>query len=456
MSVNYLYKRNNTYYFRLRIPQDLKHIIPITEIKKSLKSNTIHSAKSLGRVVACKVQEVFTLLRSQVLSPEQQIEVAGRLAEFGGGYSGWVNRAGKVVEVRNTAVKAIASKQQVRKLSSIIDEYMQDRKCRWSSKTLVEYESIFQVILMAAGDKDIRSYSRSDLIAFRDTILRLPPNFTKKAEFKDKTIEQVLEMPYAECISDKTANGYIINLAAVFKWSLQQGYIEANYAEGLSMPENKSRVDQEREAYNIEDLKRLCRTDGFRGDTRYQEPEKYWIPLIALYGGLRLNEICQMHTKDIVEIDGVPCFDVNCKEGKQLKTDSSARIVPIHPTLLSLGLLSYVQSLRDRKAPRLWMNLKKYRDGYSKYFGKWYSQVNREHITDSRTKCFHSFRHTFINELKQRGVQDTLISELVGHSTSGSMTMGRYGKRYQPKVLLDALVKLEYGIKVPIWISKEM
>jgi len=27
---------------------------------------------------------------------------------------------------------------------------------------------------------------------------------------------------------------------------------------------------------------------------------------------------------------------------------------------------------------------------------------------------------------------------------------------YQPKVLLDALVKLEYGIKVPRWISREI
>lgn len=31
-------------------------------------------------------------------------------------------------------------------------------------------------------------------------------------------------------------------------------------------------------------------------------------------------------------------------------------------------------------------------------------------------------------------------------STSDSMTMGRYGKRYQPKVLLEALMKLDYDI----------
>ena len=57
-------------------------------------------------------------------------------------------------------------------------------------------------------------------------------------------------------------------------------------------------------------------------------------------------------------------------------------------------------------------------------------------------------RHTVANTLKQAGVSESVIAELVGHSTSGSMTMGRYGKRYQPKLLLEALVQLEYGISI--------
>ena len=31
-------------------------------------------------------------------------------------------------------------------------------------------------------------------------------------------------------------------------------------------------------------------------------------------------------------------------------------------------------------------------------------------------------------------------------TVNDSMTMGRYGKRYQPKVLLEALMKLDYKI----------
>ena len=59
-------------------------------------------------------------------------------------------------------------------------------------------------------------------------------------------------------------------------------------------------------------------------------------------------------------------------------------------------------------------------------------------------------RHRATDTLKQAGVLEAIIAELVGHSNGGSETMGRYGKRYQPKVLLEALKKLDYGIEIPV------
>jgi hypothetical protein len=48
--------------------------------------------------------------------------------------------------------------------------------------------------------------------------------------------------------------------------------------------------------------------------------------------------------------------------------------------------------------------------------------------------------------VKQAGVQE-VISEIMGHAND-SMKMNRYGKRYQPKVLSEAMVDLEYGIEI--------
>jgi integrase len=69
--------------------------------------------------------------------------------------------------------------------------------------------------------------------------------------------------------------------------------------------------------------------------------------------------------------------------------------------------------------------------------GKWYQNFNRQEVTKNPKRVFHSFRHTLANNLKQKEVQEVIIAEILGHSVS-SMTMSRYGKRYEPKVLLEA------------------
>ena len=53
---------------------------------------------------------------------------------------------------------------------------------------------------------------------------------------------------------------------------------------------------------------------------------------------------------------------------------------------------------------------------------------------------FHSFRHSVIDHLKQKGVEPHFINELVGHS-QGNIDLDRYGKRYNPDILYNKCVK---------------
>lgn len=74
-------------------------------------------------------------------------------------------------------------------------------------------------------------------------------------------------------------------------------------------------------------------------------------------------------------------------------------------------------------------------------------RYKRKYITSDRRKVFHSFRHNFCDNLKQWGVEESIIAELVGHSNQ-SITAGRYGKRYRPEKLLKAIRHLDYGIEI--------
>lgn len=122
-------------------------------------------------------------------------------------------------------------------------------------------------------------------------------------------------------------------------------------------------------------------------------------------------------------------------------TVSNERLVPIHPELIRLGLLDYVASLENGK---LWPNLSP--DKYGRWglrFGNWYSRFNRKEITKDPKKCFHSFRHTVANQLKQKGISETLIAELIGHKND-NITTGRYDKSYNVALLKKALGVIEY------------
>ncbi|MBF0548840.1 MAG: tyrosine-type recombinase/integrase [Candidatus Riflebacteria bacterium] len=89
-------------------------------------------------------------------------------------------------------------------------------------------------------------------------------------------------------------------------------------------------------------------------------------------------------------------------------------------------------------------NLRKHsKNGYAHQLGQWFQLFNRLKITDNPRKSFHSIRHAFTDELKQAGVDSSIIAELIGHSHT-TLTMSRYGKRFGVRILLDAISKLQY------------
>jgi len=160
---------------------------------------------------------------------------------------------------------------------------------------------------------------------------------------------------------------------------------------------------------------------------------------------MRLDEICQLYLVDIRQAeDGIYVFDVNNDGDKKLKNLSSKRVVPIHDFLLNdLKLNAYVDRLKAQGETRLFPELSKRRDGYSQTVSKWFARYRERCgiVPGKGRKDFHSFGHTVANVLKQVGTEPTLLSELLGHEI-GSITLGRYGKRYNPKLLKERIVDL--------------
>jgi len=325
-------------------------------------------------------------------------------------------------------------------LSSLFSLYTTEHSPNWTDKSRQEFEGQFRLLLDIIGDRDISAIDRAACIICRDTLLKLPPGFSKKKAFKGKTIEELAGLGLPG-LHGKTVNKYMTLLASLFKWGIKHGYYKGiNPAEGLSI-ELSSRPDEERKAYDVRDLQKVV--DNL--PISKEEPEKLWVPLIAMFSGLRLEEVCQLRRSDISKVDEVWGFDINDNGGRKLKTKSSRRFVPVHPLLINLGFLQYIDVSSPPDEGNLW-GLAPGKWGFGKKVTNWYSRFfNRQFVTDDPLKCFHSFRHTVADTLKQAGVLDKIVSEILGH-TDGSITTGRYGKRYKAQVLMDAMQQLDYQI----------
>jgi integrase len=191
----------------------------------------------------------------------------------------------------------------------------------------------------------------------------------------------------------------------------------------------------------LEDLETLFDPQNLDRD-KFKRSYTFWLPYLGLYTGARIEELCQLNLADIRQVGGILVFDINDRDEKRLKTQSSRRVVPVHPRLIELGLHDHVESMRKKGEDRLFPELKKQRDGYSQVASKWFGRYRQKHGID---KPFHSFRHTFIDELKQLDVDHKKIAALVGHKDE-SMTGGRYGKPYKPEILHPVVCMLDFGV----------
>ena len=89
---------------------------------------------------------------------------------------------------------------------------------------------------------------------------------------------------------------------------------------------------------------------------------------------MRTNEMCQLGLSDLRKEKGICFIHVEEDEDKRVKTPNSMRKVPLHPKLMDLGFIQYVGNLKRKKKDRVFWELTKSRDGYSKQSLRHYNE----------------------------------------------------------------------------------
>lgn len=276
------------------------------------------------------------------------------------------------------------------------------------------------------GDITIDKIKAEHLIKYRNVISSLPARCTLL--HPDKTMNELVALYKNQKIdalpSVRTLNARVTTLRGFLSFAIREGLLKENVAANISLAVSRKNIIT-RSTFSIDELNRILQ--GLEG-------HKFWIVIIGIYTGARLEEIGQLEIADIQEIDGIGYFDINDNEDKKLKTAISKRKVPIHQDLIKLGLLEYVNSARRHSNRKLFYELKESKEGrYTKGFSQWFGRHTRSLGIDDSSKVFHSLRHGFKDACREAEIPEDMHDALTGHS-KGTASRG-YGAGHKLHVL---------------------
>jgi integrase len=313
------------------------------------------------------------------------------------------------------------------------------------------------------GDLDVVQINRRQVREFRDAAQLVPTG--RSGKLLKATLPQLAEYsrahPGVPRIKPATVNKWLNCLGAVLNWSRKNGLIPDEVpwydpVSGMRLAEERSN----RQPWEPEELSILF------GSPIYLKGERplggkgeaaFWLPLLALFSGARLNELAPICADD-VKIDdasGVNFITVIEDEeaGRSVKTERSVRAVPVHPELVRIGFLEFIDHVRQsggasaRLFPKLTPGPK---GGFGEAFSKWFGRYKRDLGIDSPSSVFHSFRHGFKDALRAAGVNEDVNDALTGHSGGNSVARS-YGwkdmvRRFGFPTLHAAVEKVRYPI----------
>lgn len=396
-------------------------------------------------------------------------------------YDNEFERAKSQANISRTAQKQTATSitpnvinEDAVKLSDAIEEMFKEKRLGGAWRPKVEgmekkkFE-LLQAVIDPNGDMLVSDIRAKHIIRYKEILHLMPANKGKKPEYRDLPLSDLIALVEAGNVPEElrmepnTIKTYCQSATTFINWAAKREYLRnPSIAANLHVKAEKQ-AHEYRDPYTNDDISRLFAPAELNGQDR---PSRFWIPLLGLFTGARLEELAQLHTDDIVFVnsqedsrpafvtgEGQPiagedetlCLFINKgKPFQRLKNVASRRFVPLSSVLAQgLGFMAYALSVFQGPAAgdgRLFPELtrKKETDNFAHSVSKWFNTHRTRAGVIPRPgagkKDFHSFRHTVARWCEQNSVPEKAASRFLGHSHD-TMTFGRYGSDTAARIL---------------------
>lgn len=379
------------YYLRRRVPDDLRHIIGKTEIRRSLNTRNHRQAKAAFAVAYADSERLFNDARQGIYIEHLEPE----------GVTTTLPAPLLPVRAEPCVLLSAALASYVRTISiSGRSEYV-------SRRHSVDYSRAVHRYITDMGDMPIAAIQPSDIHKFATTLIQ-PSD------------------PEVKPLAISSTRLLLARLSSVLTFSVDSGLIETNPVSAsrihkrLGSGKPKRRLDDNRgyswselvTLFSHAEFQRLRTAEGRPGNA------VFWIPLIAAYTGGRREELAQLYVEDIHQHEGHSWFIrvIDDRPDKSVKTDSSRREIPVHPDLIALGLLTLVKGREP--GTRVFPQLVKVSDGFAGIVSKvWRPITQLCGVYLPGRHPLHAFRHSFKTLAREHGIPKEVSDWITGHGS---------------------------------------
>lgn len=334
----YLQRRSARYYLRRRIPQDLISVYGKAVVQLSLGTSDPVFARKLCRRMSVALDTEWDSVRSghtktasftailDACQPNLSLPMATPETPCGGA----------VLSSKLKLLKVAAPSTSTTNVSmrAVLQAWANERKP--ASRTIHRTTQILGDFERLVGVLDVESVNKSHILKLKDAWL-------------------------AAGQTAANINVKIAMLGVIFNYACDNALIGVNPASRVRIIEHRRAIEK-RLNFNEAQLHQIfsgpVHKDGVR-PSRGGGEAAYWLPLLGLYTGARLNELGQLRPSDVYK---ERYFDPSGAEneawvlrivsdelsGFEVKTASSVRRIPLHDELIALGFVDFIEQSKGR------------------------------------------------------------------------------------------------------------
>lgn len=416
-------RHGSIYYFRRRVPKDLDPIIGKSHIFQTLNTSHRNEATVLARALAVKTDVIFQRLRAMKKKADEGFQVDYTLAlEFDD--SGSIRKLHVDAQADESEAVAIAIKAALQSRSEL-PPVSHGRSLPIAGISASElYENYFHEGIGSSRWKDAdstRQYDYNPIWA----------RFSVHVQTHGLTVAAA-KAYRAEVLSTnlalKTKFKSLSRVHSVIVYGVEHHDLDEKMLTSLKFSRQVAKSNKSKSnnylPFTNEELELLFHSEQYQKNS-FKKPSQYWLPLLGLYTGARLEELAGLHLNVFFTLDGIPVVrlsDVETTDGG--KNEFSLREVPLHDQLIKAGLLDYIELLRVEGHERLFPDIgEAERDGFGKRATVDFMDyrrsvgVGKEEGVRSR-QVFHSFRSNLAKKFYDVGIDGDLSRRLTGHAAN--------------------------------------